>query len=299
MKAVLLGPNGQLGSDIQAANAAIGSRLSITPVGRAQIDLEDLDRTTLLLRNTPFDVLINCASYHKTDEVERNAQRAFTINAHLVQRLAEICAEKRARFVHFSTDYVFGSNDKREPLCELDTKAPLNVYGASKDMGENLTLQVGSDVLVLRVASLFGVAGSSGKGGNFVETMIRFGRERGELKVVADQFMSPTATADVADALLRLVHAGVEAGIYHVVNSGKASWHEFACRIVQFAGVDARVIPIASAEFATPAKRPPYSVLSNAKVGGLIGPMRSWEEALESYLEAKGHRAVSRRAGIG
>jgi len=299
VRTLLLGANGQLGFDIQAANSATGSRLAITPVGRAQADLEDLERTTLLLRNTPFDLLINCSSYHKTDEVERNAQRAFVINAHLVQRLAEICAEKQARFVHFSTDYVFGGNEKREPFSESDPKAPLNVYGASKAMGEDLALQVGSDMLILRVASLFGVAGSSGKGGNFVETMIRFGRERGELRVVADQVMSPTATADVADALLNLVHRDAEAGVYHVVNSGGASWHEFACRIIELAGVDARVVPITTAEFAAVAKRPRYSVLSTAKVDGVIGPMRTWENALESYLQIKGYRAVAKRAGSG
>jgi dTDP-4-dehydrorhamnose reductase len=296
VKALLLGPNGQLGSDIQAANAATGSRLSITPVGRAQLDLEDLERTTLLLRNTPFDLLINCASYHKTDEVERNAQKAFAINAHLVQRLAEICAQKRARFVHFSTDYVFGGNDEREPLSERDPKAPLNVYGASKAMGEDLALRVGCDMLILRVASLFGVAGSSGKGGNFVETMVRFGRERGELRVIADQFMSPTATASVADVLLKLV-SKASAGVYHVVNSGAASWHQFACRIIELAGIDARVVPITSAEFGAVAKRPHYSVLANAKVGDSVGPMQHWDEALRSYLQAKDCAILAKRAG--
>jgi len=294
---LLLGPNGQLGTDIQATNAANASPLTIRPVTRAEIDLEDIERATSILRGIPFDALINCASYHKTDEVERNAQKAFTINAHLVQRLAEICAERRVRFIHISTDYVFGGQAKREPLSEIDAKAPLNVYGASKGMGEDLALQANDDMLILRVASLFGVAGASGKGGNFVETIIRLAREKGELKVVADQFMSPTATADIAVVLLNLLRVGADSGIYHVVNSGAASWYDFACRIIELAKVDARIIPIASAEFPTPAKRPPYSVLSNAKVRGAIGPMRSWEEALDSYLHAKGHRSAATISG--
>jgi len=292
--AVLLGPNGQLGTDIQASNIATGSPLQINPVARTEIDLEDIERATRILREMPFDAVVNCSSYHKTDEVENNAQIAFTINAHLVQRLAEICAERKARFVHISTDYVFGGQTKREPLSETDAKAPLNVYGASKSMGEDLALQAGGDILILRVASLFGVAGASGKGGNFVETMIRLGRERKELKVVADQFMSPTATADIAAALLKLLHNGAGAGIYHIVNSGAASWYEFARRIIEVAGVDARIIPVTSAEFPTRAKRPRYCVLSNAKIAGAIGPMRSWEDALDTYLLAKGHRSVAK-----
>lgn len=290
MIAVLLGPNGQLGTDIQAANAN-GGILSIMPAPRAQIDLENIDAAIGALRERPFDVLINCSSYHKTDEVEENAQRAFTINAHLVARLAELCAGRKARFVHISTDYVFGGGDTREPLTETDAKAPVNVYGASKAMGEDLARLANPDALILRVASLFGVAGASGKGGNFVETMIKFGRERGVLKVVADQFMSPTSTADIAAALLKLLRQEAAPGIYHVVNSGSATWAAFASRIIERADVAARVVPITSAEFPTKAKRPPYSVLSNAKLSAAIGGMRPWEEALDAYLVAKGHRA--------
>ena len=291
MKALLLGPNGQLGTDIRAAFEAGGTPVSaLTPLGRDVVDLSDIEAATAAIAGQDFDVLVNCSSYHKTDEVEANAQAAIAINAHLVARLAAICGEKRARLVHVSTDYVFGGQEKRAPLTETDAPAPLNVYGASKLMGESLALASGADVLVLRVASLFGVAGASGKGGNFVETMIRFGRERGALKVVADQIMSPTATMDVADALMALIKAGAPSGVWHVVNSGQASWAEFAARIIERAGVAASVTPIPSAEYPTPARRPPWSVLDNAKLGRLH-PMRPWQEALDAYLKAKGHRA--------
>src|SRR5262249_52400741 len=211
-----------------------------------------------------FDVLINCASYHKTDEVERNAGLAFTLNAHLVRRLAELCAGKKARLVHFSTDYVFGGEAKSAPFVQTEPEAPLNAFGASKAMGEDLALMTGADVLVLRVASLFGVAGASGKGGNFVETMIRLGREKGKVDVVDDQIMSPTSTADIADAVCRLVAAGAGPGVWHVVNSGHASWCTFATRILQRAGIAAAVRPVTSREFPTVAVRPSYSVLDNS-----------------------------------
>jgi dTDP-4-dehydrorhamnose reductase len=294
--AVLLGPNGQLGTDVQKANAASAKPLTIKPVGRADIDLEDVEQAARKLRDMKFDALVNCSSYHKTDEVEKNAQKAMTINAHLVRRLAEICTERKARFVHISTDYVFGGQAKREPLVETDGKAPLNVYGASKGMGEDLALLANPDSVILRVASLFGVAGASGKGGNFVETMIKFGRERGELNVVADQVMSPTSTTDIAAVLLKMLQQGAAGGLYHVVNSGEASWYDFATRIIERAGVAARVLPITSAQFQTPAKRPPYSVLSNAKVNGAFGAMRLWQDALDDYLVAKGYRSATASA---
>jgi len=290
MKTILLGPNGQLGSDIRTENGRQGEPLLIRAVDRSILDLTDFEKAKCFLRNQHFDCLINCASYHRTDEVERNAQLAFTINAHLVQTLAEICAEKKARFVHISTDYVFGGQQKRAPLTEADGKAPVNVYGASKGMGEDLATLAGGDPMVLRVASLFGVAGASGKGGNFVETMIRLAKEKGKLSVVADQTMSPTGTADIAEAVIAMVKAGVRGGVWHVVNSGSATWYEFAKRIIDKIGVPASVTPISSAEFPTPAKRPIYSVLDNAKLASNIKPMRPWQDALDAYLIAKGYR---------
>ena len=256
MKALLLGPNGQLGTDIRSANHRRGEPIDIQAVGRAQVDLANIEPAISSLRELKFDALINCSSYHKTDEVEANAQQAFTINAHLVKRLAELAAEKRASFFHVSTDYVFGGQLQRSPLSEEAPKAPVNIYGASKAMGEDLALLANSNTHILRVASLFGVAGASGKGGNFVETMLRLAREKGELRVVADQTMSPTSTSDVAEAVIDMVLGQASPGIWHVVNSGASSWHEFAERIVAEANVKARVLPITTEQFPTPADAP-------------------------------------------
>lgn len=291
MKTILLGPGGQLGTDIRRANDAAGGVLDIVPVGRDRLDLADFDRVRELLSTADFDVLVNCSSYHKTDEVEGNAQQAFTINAHLVALLGELAQAKSARFVHVSTDYVFGGQDKREPLDEADPRAPVNVYGASKAMGEDLARLACENTLILRVASLFGVAGASGKGGNFVETMIRFGRERGHLRVVADQHMSPTSTRDIAAALLTMLRDEVPAGTWHVVNSGATTWHGFAEEIIRRSGTKASVEAIPSSEFPTPARRPAYSVLSNDKLSKAIGAPRPWQEALDAYLAEKGYLA--------
>jgi dTDP-4-dehydrorhamnose reductase len=290
MRILLLGPNGQLGSDIRAAASSNSRDIEIVPVDRATVDLSDLDAATGVIRGFRFDALVNCTGYHKTDEVEGNAPLAFAINAHLVRRLADICAEKKARLVQVSTDYVYGGQNKRAPLSEEDGCAPVNVYGASKLMGEALALSSGADVLIARVASLFGVAGSSGKGGNFVETMIRFAKEKGRLSVVADQWMSPTATADIAEALLGLLAADAPKGVWHVVNSEAATWHQFAARIVERSGIEADVTAVDSSQFPTVAKRPPYSVLDNGKIAKALRPMRPWQDALDDYLVRKGHR---------
>jgi dTDP-4-dehydrorhamnose reductase len=290
MKALLLGPNGQLGTDLRAVNVRRGEPIELLAIGRRQIDLSNIEPAISSMRELKFDALINCSSYHKTDEVEANAQQAFAINAHLVKRLSELAAEKHARFFHVSTDYVFGGQLQRSPLSENAPKTPINIYGASKAMGEDLALLSGGDTTIVRVASLFGVAGASGKGGNFVETMLRLAKEKGELRVVADQTMSPTSTLDVADAMIDMILAKAPPGIWHIVNSGAATWFEFAERIISAANVKARMIPITTEQFPTPASRPRYSALDNAKFSKAIHAMRPWQDALKDYLVAKGHR---------
>ena len=280
----LFGANGQLGSDIRALAAQ--RDLDLVPVTRDQLDASDPAAT---FEDLKFDIAINCVAVTRVDDCEKDPAPAVAINAHFAGRLAKACAAKGARLIQVSTDYVYGGQAQREPLSEAVGRAPVNVYGATKGLGEDLARLEHDDVIVARVASLFGVAGASGKGGNFVETMLRFGQERGRLTVVADQIMSPTASWDAGEAILDLITAEAAAGDYHVVNSGVASWWDFASRIIERAGVTAEVAPIPTREFPTPARRPPYSALSNAKLSAAIGrPMPHWTDALDRYLRAKG-----------
>ena len=291
MKVLLLGPRGQLGHDVRCAYEEAGEPFDLLPLARGKLDVSAPEKIERILSGLDFDILVNCTGYHKTDEVEGNATLAFAVNAHAVREMAQACAAKQARLVHISTDYVFGGDAARiRPLREDDPVAPVNVYGASKAMGETLARLACEDVVIFRVASLFGTAGASGKGGNFVETMIRIGREKGALRVVDDQTMSPTATADVARVLLRMLKEGCAPGLYHMVNDGSATWFEFAREIIRLAGVEAAVAPCSSEEYVTRAARPRYSALDNAKVSAAFGPMPPWQDALERYLHAKGHR---------
>ena len=288
-KVLLLGGNGQLGQDIQQAHRAAGEPFSLTKPDRAELDVTAADFEERLAA-LPFDALVNCASYHQTDEAEDNATLAFAVNAHAVQRMARACAKRNARLLHVSTDYVFGGDiERRTPLTEDDRPAPVNVYGASKALGETLAALESDRVLILRVASLFGVAGSRGKGGNFVETMLRVGRETGSLRVVSDQIMSPTATADVADVVVDLLRQPDVRGTFHVVNAGAASWFDFASEIIRRSQVEAEVSPCRSADWPTRALRPRFSALDGAKIAALRGPMRTWQEALDDYLRHRRH----------
>ncbi len=280
----LFGANGQLGSDIAKQAAERG--LDLVAVTRAQIDAADPSSS---LDDLSFDVAINCVAVTRVDDCEKDPSPAVAINAHFAGRLAKACAAKGARLIQVSTDYVYGGQPQREPLSEAVGRAPVNVYGATKALGEDLARLEHDDVIVARVASLFGVAGASGKGGNFIETMLRLGQERGRLTVVDDQIMSPTASWDAGEAILDLIAAESPAGDYHVVNSGVASWWDFAARIIERAGVAAEVAPIPTSAFPTPARRPPYSALSNAKLTAAIGrPLPHWTDALDRYLHAKG-----------
>jgi dTDP-4-dehydrorhamnose reductase len=282
VRVLVLGANGQLGSDLVAAAREQG--IEAMPLHRADLDLDHPGGVDDALRDRAFDVLINCTGQHRTDAIEAEPGPAFTVNAHAVDRLARACDRADARFLHVSTDYVFDGAARR-PYREEDQPAPINVYGASKLMGEAMARTAHpAGTLVVRTASLFGIAGSSGKGGNFVETMIRVGTERGELKVVDDIVMSPTATADLARAILDLLREDAPAGTYHVVNQGQASWYDFARAIVARAGIPAEVTPVPALEYPTRARRPPYSVLDSGKATAAGCCLRPWQEALDDYL---------------
>lgn len=288
MKIVLLGANGQLGTDLCQIISATNDKYELLALTRSDINVLEAENMTAKLNEMNFEVLINCTSYHKTDEVESNATTGFAVNAHAVNRMAETCQRKNAAFLHVSTDYVF-SGKAQTPYTETDSTGPVNVYGASKAMGEQLAQDACAKTYILRVASLYGVAGASGKGGNFVETMLRLAKQNGEVRVVDDIVMSPTSTYDVANALLALIERQAEPGIYHTVNSGNASWYQFAREILTQARVEARTVPLQSHEFPTAARRPAYSVLNNNKLANVVGELRHWTDALQHYLKVKNY----------
>jgi dTDP-4-dehydrorhamnose reductase len=233
--------------------------------------------------------VLNTAAYHRVEECEKKSDLAFQVNGTGAMNLAIACQRAGAILVHFSTDYVFGGYAKNSPYEETDRPAPLNVYGASKVLGEYLIPDYTDRYFILRVCGLYGVAGSSGKGGNFVETMLRKGSDGEVLRVVDDQLLTPTYTVDLAEAVRKVVVTG-KFGLYHLSSEGECSWYEFARHIFDFAGIQAKLSPVESSEFASPVKRPSYSVLSNAKARALGVSLPSWKDALRRYLKQRAEK---------
>jgi len=287
MKVLLIGANGQLGTDMNRVFRDAGD--TVFPFVHAQLDVCSESRVAEVLAETKPDVVLNTAAYHRVEECEKKSDLAFQVNGTGAMNLAIACQRAGAILVHFSTDYVFGGYAKNSPYEETDRPAPLNVYGASKVLGEYLIPDYTDRYFILRVCGLYGVAGSSGKGGNFVETMLRKGSAGEVLRVVDDQLLTPTYTVDLAEAVRKVVVTG-KFGLYHLSSEGECSWYEFARHIFDFAGIQAKLSPVESSEFASPVKRPSYSVLSNAKARALGVSLPSWKDALRRYLKQRAEK---------
>ena len=286
MRTVVLGAPGQLGRDLCPRLTG-----EVIPLARADADLTDFEGVRAKLAHLQPDVVVNCAAYNLVDKAESEPDVAFAVNAWGVRNLALVCRDLDASLVHFSTDYVFGlDRDRAKPLSEDDLPGPLSVYGLSKLAGEYVVRALCRKHFVIRTCGLFGVWGSGGKGGNFVETMLRLAGQGRPIRVVHDQRCTPSSTVDVATAVAALLATG-KFGLYHITNSGDCSWYDFAAEIFRAAGIDADLKPVAAVDFGAAATRPPYSVLSNEKLRSLgISPPESWQDALAEYLRERTRR---------
>jgi dTDP-4-dehydrorhamnose reductase len=263
----------------------------VVPLARADLDLGQPDAIAAKLDELKPDVFVNCAAYNFVDKAEAEPDAAFRVNAWGVRELAKACDARKIHLVHFSTDYVFGLDAARTtPLSESDPAGPVSTYGLSKFAGECVVRTFAGRHLVIRTCGLYGVWGSGGKGGNFVETMLRVAGQGKPLKVVADQRCTPTYTADLADAMATLIDRGAT-GLMHVTSDGETSWFEFASAIFRLAGVNADLSPTTSQEFGAPARRPAYSVLACDRLAGYGVRMRPWHEALAAYLAERSEKA--------
>jgi dTDP-4-dehydrorhamnose reductase len=220
------------------------------------------------------------------DAVEEDVDRAFQVNATGARNLAIACRDSDAALVHISTDYVFSGRGSR-PYVEDDPVEPLNVYGVSKAAGEMLVRAAWPKHYIIRTCGLYGIAGSSGKGGNFVETMLRLAEASQRIRVVNDQVLTPTHTAALGRQMVRLVTSGAF-GTYHATCQGACSWYEFAQEIFRQAGREPDLEPQTTAESGSRVRRPAYSVLENRRLRDLgLDVMPGWREALTDYLAAK------------
>jgi len=286
MKVLLIGANGQLGSDLFKVFQAAGD--AVVPVTHAQLDVCSEDRLAEIMAHAKPDVVVSTAAFHKVEECEEKPAQAFQVNGTGAMILALACQRSGAVLANFSTDYVFDGS-KSGPYEETDLPSPLNVYGVSKLVGEYLVAAYAERRFVIRTCGLYGIAGSRGRGGNFVETMLKKAMAGEAIRVVDDQVLTPTYTADLAVATRRLILTG-NYGLYHISSEGQCSWYEFARYIFESAGLEAKLSPVKSSEFASPVKRPANSVLSKAKLRALGVPIPPWKDALSRYLKERSRR---------
>lgn len=278
MRTLIFGARGQLGRELVRVFRGAGEVLGC---GRQEADITDSTHLYSVVERFGPDLLINAAAWNDVDGAEDHLEQAFLVNEAGPRNLAEIALYHQIPIVHYSTDYVF--DGLRETPYPVDAPvAPLGVYGRSKAAGEAAVRKANPRHFIVRTAWLFGPGG-----GNFVEKIIALARERGALRVVADEVGSPTHTRDLAEATLRLARTHAF-GTYHAVNAGACSRFEFAREILRLAGIDAALDPCAAAEFPAKARRPPYTALSNDAITAATGfAPKPWREALAEYMQRR------------
>jgi len=287
MKVLVTGANGQLGIDL----GKVLRDSELIPLTHRDIEIGDMNSVKEAFNRYKPDAVINTAAYVRVDDCETEQDKAFLINALGARNIAVVAQELGAKLAHISTDYVFGGVAEAHavPYTEFDTPTPLSIYGKSKLAGEVFVQHLCSRHFIVRTSGLFGIAGASGKGGNFVETILKLGKERDELRVVNDQAFSPTYTKDLAAKIAQLIQTEYY-GIFHITNKGSCSWHEFAREILKQARLKTPVIPISSDQYPQKARRPRFSMLDNYQLRLLgMDDMRPWQEALRDYMINKGH----------
>lgn len=293
MNILLLGGNGQVGYELQRSLAPLG-RMTVTTRsgelpggGRCEtLDVYAPETFASLLERSAPDVVVNATAHTAVDRAESEPELAFLANAAAPAELARLCAQRGATLIHYSTDYVFDGSG-HAPYREDQPTAPLGVYGASKLAGEQAIQSSGASHLILRTAWVY-----AARGNNFLRTMLRLGRERDEVRVVADQRGCPTPAWLIADTTARILQRGIrQPGIRHLVAGGETTWHGFAERIFQQAQAvgllerSPRVLPIATADYPTPARRPAYSVLDTHLLRTEYGlTLPDWREGLDATI---------------
>ena len=279
MRISILGSNGQLGQDLSAALESHALRLFT----RSDFDVTDSERARIRLADARPEVIINLTAYHRVDDCESHPDRAYSVNASAVLNLIRIANDLGAKLVQFSTDYVFDGNSNT-PYSESSVPFPLSVYANSRLAGEYLVRSESRSYILIRTCGLYGRAGSQGKGGNFVETMLKKARNNETIRVVDDQIVTPTSTKDLARQVAALVTTPHE-GLFHATNEGACSWYEFASAIFEIARLQANLTRTTSDFYKTPARRPRFSVLENGRLKELgLNRMLYWRDALAEYL---------------
>ena len=285
MKVAVIGANGQLGTDLVACCGS--EAIPVVGLTHSEIEIASLESVRQALADVEPDAIINTAAMHNVESCEREPLRAYEINALGARNLAVVAAETGAKLCHVSTDYVFNGK-KSSPYTENDLALPLNIYGNTKLAGEAFILAQEGRCFVVRTSALYGKSRCRAKSGNnFVELMLKLGAERDEVRVVDDEFVSPTPTEDLARQILALTQSE-HFGLYHATSEGSCSWYEFAKTIFEHSGARAKLKVAGPNEFPAKVPRPKYSVMENRQLKQReLNLMRDWRDGLKTYLSQR------------
>ena len=284
MKIALIGATGQLGTDFKK----IIHSDQLIELNYPHFDITKKNEVKIELESLKPDLVINTAAYNLVDRAEEFPEESLAVNYFGVEHLADTCRSIDATLVHFSTDYVFGGDlGRTSPYTEDDKPKPLNKYGVSKLNGELAVQKYLRKQFVIRTSGLFGEAGSEGKGGNFVESIIKKYEAGDQLKIVDDQVLTPTYTLDLAKNVWELITTK-NYGLYHVTSEGQCSWYDFARAVFKHLDIPAKITPVKTDDYKLKAARPHYSVLENRRLNELgLNIMRHWEQTIPDYLREK------------
>nr|WP_283162391.1 dTDP-4-dehydrorhamnose reductase [Phascolarctobacterium sp. ET69] len=276
VKVLVTGANGQLGYDV--VKELQKQNIECYGAVRKDFDIVDFEATEKFITNYKPDVVIHCAAYTSVDKAEDEQGLCYLVNASATENIAGICKKINAKMLYISTDYVFDGT--KNGFYEVDDKPnPINVYGKTKLLGEQAVQKILDKYFIVRISWVFGEHGN-----NFVKTMLRLGKERKEINVVADQYGSPTYTADLAPLLVEMIQTD-KYGIYYATNKGVCTWAEFAEEIFKIVGMDVKVNHITTAEYPTRAQRPMNSRLSKKSLQiNNFKYLKLWNDALRQFL---------------
>ncbi|HTS05631.1 MAG TPA: dTDP-4-dehydrorhamnose reductase [Candidatus Eisenbacteria bacterium] len=294
MRVAVVGANGQLGCDVVWAFTASGD--GVCALTHGDIEIAQPDSVAAKLGELQPDLVVNTAAMHNVEQCEREPERAFAVNALGARNLALAARGLGASLMHVSTDYVFDGR-KSSPYLETDCPQPLNVYGNSKLAGEYFVCASLERHFVLRTSGLYGMAPCRAKGGrNFVDLMLKLADERDELRVVNNEFVTPTSTRELALQMVALSRSDAY-GLYHATAEGSCSWHKFAREIMRIANKSVKLSVAGEDEFPAKVPRPKFSVLENGALKQRqLNTFGRWQDGLRDYLIATlSHAKAARR----
>lgn len=282
IQVLVTGSNGQLGSEIRERSASFPD-FKFTFIDINELDLTDFEAVNNFFNRNNFDVCINCAAYTAVDKAEDEQELVFLVNYKAVENLAKTSTKEKVFLIHISTDYVFDGTNYM-PYTEQDPPSPDSVYGHSKLKGEEAVSKFAENLIIIRTSWLYSFYGH-----NFVKTILKYGKERDELKVVTDQVGTPTNAGDLAQTILEIIsNPSIKKNkqIYHFSNEGVTSWYDFAKAIVEESGINCKVTPIESKDYPARANRPFYSVLNKAKISADFNlEIAHWRDSLKTVLK--------------